>query len=300
MPVKRSLLAAIILVATLPISGCVERFYFYNPSQASFMTPEERGLKYEEVSFQSSDGTRLTGWFVPARAPRRGTIAYFHGNTKNVSGHLRYVEWLPERGYDVFLFDYRGYGQSAGTPGPRGVHDDCTAALAYLRGRKDIDRDRIVVFAQSLGGNYALSALADSSRAGIQAIVIEGAFASHREIARDKISGYPFPEAMRHWIVDVLIDNRYDAIDAVKRLDDIPLLVIHGSDDRIVPYRHAELLYSAARGPKTLWTVPGGHHLDTFVYRQEPWRQRLIEYLNTAIDGKGRLAGTAPVQASVQ
>lgn len=275
---------AIVLAAMLPISGCVEWLYFYNPSQASFTTPEERGLRHEEVSFQSGDGTRLSGWFLPARGERRGTVAYFHGNSKNISGHLRYVEWLPDQGYDVFLFDYRGYGQSAGSPEPRGVHDDCTAALAYLKGRKDVDPERMIVLAQSLGGNYALSALADSAaRTGIRAIVIEGAFASHREIARDKIVDYPLPAAVRHWIVDTLIDDRYDAIGALKQLEGIPLLLIHGSDDQVVPYRHAQLLFSAAHAPKTLWTVPGGQHLDTFVYRQEPWRHRLIEYLDAAV-----------------
>lgn len=276
----RSLFVALVLIATLPLSGCVEWLYFYNPSHATYTTPEEYGLSHEEVSFSSADGTRLYGWFIPAHGQRRGSVAYFHGNTKNISGHLRYVEWLPVQGYDVFLFDYRGYGRSAGSPDPRGVHDDCTAALAYLRGRKDVDRERIVVLAQSLGGNYALSALADSPRTGIRAAVIEGAFASHREIARDKVAGYPLPETMLNWIVDTLIDDRYDAIEALKRLDDVPLLLIHGSDDKVVPYRHARLLFSAARGPKTLWTVPGGHHLDTFVYRPEPWRQQLIEYLD--------------------
>lgn len=279
---SRPLLFAVVLLATIPISGCVEWLYFYNPNQITYAAPEEHGLRREDVSFSSTDGTRLHGWFIPARGMRRGTIAYFHGNNKNISGHLRYVEWLPEHGYDVFLFDYRGYGESAGSPDPSGVHGDCTAALAYLRGRTDIDQERIFVLAQSLGGNYALSALADAERMGIRAVVIEGAFASHREIARDRISNYPLPETMRNWLVDMLIDDRYDALEALKRMGDTPLLIIHGSDDRVVPYRHAQLLFAAARGPKTLWTVPGGHHLDTFVYRQEPWRQRLIEYLDQA------------------
>jgi len=236
------------------------------------------------VRFASVDGTQLNGWFIPARGKRHGTIAYFHGNTKNISGHLRYVEWLPDHGYDVFLFDYRGYGQSAGSPDPRGVHDDCVAALAYLRSRTDVDQERIVVFGQSLGGNYALSALADAPHRGIRAAVVEGAFASHREIAQDKMTGYPLPEALRSWLVQFLIGDRFDAFSALKRIDDIPVLLIHGSDDEVVPYRHAQLLYSIAQGQRELWTVPGGRHLDTFVYRQDPWRRRLIKYLDAALE----------------
>lgn len=283
MPALRRLATAALVAGTLCLGGCVEWLYFYNPSQQSYATPEERGLRYEEVNFSSGDGTRLYGWFIPARGRRHGTIAYFHGNTKNVSGHLRYVEWLPDHGYDVFLFDYRGYGRSAGNPAPQGVHDDCVAALGYLRGRTDVDQQRLVVFGQSLGGNYALSALADVPRQGIRAAVIEGAFASHREIAKDKIAGYPMPEGARSWLVDFLVGDRYDAIGALKRIDDIPLLLIHGSDDDVVPYRHAQLLYAAAQGQRQLWTVTGGRHLDTFVYRQDPWRRKLIEYLDAAL-----------------
>lgn len=281
MPGLRFLSLAIVLAATLPLHGCVEWLYFYNPNQVSYATPDARGLPHEEVRFASADGTRLYGWFIPARGKRHGTIAYFHGNTKNISGHLRYVEWLPDQGYDVFLFDYRGYGHSAGSPDPKGVHDDCMAALSYLRSRKDVDQGRIVVFGQSLGGNYALSALADGPRHGIRGAVIEGAFASHREIARDKISRYPLSESVGSWLVQLLIGNRFDALGAVERIDDIPVLLIHGSDDEVVPYRHAQLLFSAIRGQRTLWTIPGGRHLDTFVYRQDPWRQRLVDYLDT-------------------
>ncbi|HZX30394.1 MAG TPA: alpha/beta hydrolase [Rhodocyclaceae bacterium] len=283
MPALRRLATAALVAGTLALGGCIEWLYFYNPSQLSYATPEERGLRYEEVNFSSSDGTRLYGWFIPARGKRHGTIAYFHGNTKNISGHLRYVEWLPDRGYDVFLFDYRGYGRSAGSPDPRGVHDDCVAALAYLRSRADVDQERLAVFGQSLGGNYALSALADVRRQGIRAAVIEGAFASHREIAMDKIAGYPLPEGARSWLVDTLIDDRFDALGALKRIDGIPLLLIHGTQDNVVPYRHAQLLYAAAHGRRQLWTVEGGRHLDTFVYRQDPWRRKLVEYLDAAL-----------------
>lgn len=291
---RRPLFAALLLAATLPLTGCVEWMYFYKPSQIAYTTPEEQGLKHEEVSFTSADGTRLRGWFIPAQGQRRGTIAYFHGNSKNISGHLRYVQWLPARGYDVFLFDYRGYGDSAGSPNPRGVHDDCLAALAYLRTRPDVAQDRLIVLGQSLGGNYALSAVADSPRTGIRAVVVEGAFASHREIARDRVAGYPLPAGMRHWLIDVLVGDHYDALDAVKQMDDVPLLIIHGTDDALVPYRHAHLLFDAARGPKALWTVPGGRHLDTFVYRQEPWRERLVEYLDKAVGGERYAAGSPP------
>jgi uncharacterized protein len=281
--ISRFLRYAAVLAATLTLNGCVERLYFYNPSTSRYATPQERGLSHEEIRFASADGTLLFGWFIPAHGKRLGTIAYFHGNTKNISGHLRYVEWLPDHGYDVFLFDYRGYGDSGGSPSPRGVHEDCVAAIAYLRSRADVDQEHIVVFGQSLGGNYALSALADMPRQGIRGVVVEGAFASHREIAHDKIAPYPLPDALSKWLVDLLITDSFDAVTALRRIDDVPVLLIHGSDDEVVPYRHAQLLLSANVLQRTLWTIPGGRHLDTFVYRQEPWRRLLIEYLNVVL-----------------
>lgn len=271
--------AAIALL--LPLGGCVERYYFYAPDNVSYVTPVARGLAYEDVRFPSADGIMLSGWFLPAKGKRLGTVAYFHGNNKNISWHLRYVEWLPSYGYDVLLFDYRGYGRSEGIPTPRGVHDDCVAALTYLRNRPDIDTNRLVVFGQSLGGSYALSALASMPRTGILAAVVEGAFASHREIARDKIASYSLPEAIRHGIVDLMIGDAHDAVSALRSINDIPVLVIHNADDEVVPYRHAKLLHSANPSQTILWTVPAGRHLDTFVLRGDNWRQSLVRHLQS-------------------
>lgn len=273
-----SVLAAIL--CALALSGCMERFYFYKPDRVEYFDPAASGLRHEPVRFTSTDGTLLAGWFVPSKVERRGTVIYFHGYNKNVSGHFRYVDWLPDNGYDVFTFDYRGYGASEGSPDPKGVHDDCVAALNYVRSRPDVDRERIVVFGQSLGGNYALSALAAVDRHGIRAVVIEGTFASHREIARDRAAGYPLPEAAGRWLADVLFGEHYDSVSALSRIDDVPLLLIHGDRDDFVQYRHAELLNSAAKGRHDLWTVQDGRHLDTFVYRKEPYRKRLLEYLD--------------------
>jgi uncharacterized protein len=297
MQLVRILDAITAVCIALSLCGCAERYYFYAPTKIVYATPEERGLKYEEVRFASADGTSLFGWFIPAKGERRGTIAYFHGNSKNISGHLRYVEWLPSHGYDVFLFDYRGYGNSDGFPSPKGVHEDCVAALTYLRQRPDVDKERIIVFGQSLGGSYALGSLANVSRRGIRAVVVEGAFASHREIADDKVSAYPLPVPLRQGLVNLLVNQTYDAITAIRQIDDVPVLLIHGKADEIVPYRHAQLLLAASDGHATLWTVPEGRHLDTFVYRTELWRRHLIQYLNVTNEAMHR---TCSIHATTQ
>jgi alpha-beta hydrolase superfamily lysophospholipase len=96
------------------IAGCISS-PFYQPDRVLYSTPPSVGLKYENAVFVSSDGTRLTGWFIPAAGyqnPKnaKGTVVHFHGNAQNMSAHWQFVTWLPQRGFNVFVFDYRGYG----------------------------------------------------------------------------------------------------------------------------------------------------------------------------------------------
>ncbi|RZI43915.1 alpha/beta hydrolase [Herbaspirillum sp. HC18] len=277
---------AVICLMALQLAACADRFYFFMPTKITYASPHEKGLNYEEVSFASADGTMLSGWFLFAQGKRRGTVAYFQGTARNISSHLRYVDWLPSHGYDVFLFDYRGYGKSDGFPTPKGVHDDCIAALTYLRQRADVDSNRLIVFGQSLGGNYVLDALASTPRTGIQAVIIEGAFASHREIADDKVAPYPMPTSWRRALIELLIDDTYDSLASIDKVDDVPLLLIHGTADQVVPYRHAQLLLAASHRNANLWTVPGGRHLDTFASHGDGWRQRFVHYLEDAQESK--------------
>ena len=143
------------------------------------------------MHFKAGDGTRLHGWFLPAAGRALGTILFLHGNAENVSTHIMSVRWLPARGFNVFLLDYRGYGASAGVPTQAGVQDDVDSALRTLLARPDVDPDRVVVFGQSLGGAIAvLSRGAFRLPQHIRALVVESAFASYRQIAREKLADF--------------------------------------------------------------------------------------------------------------
>src|ERR1051325_11044653 len=144
------------------LTGCVQGA-FYHPDRVLYDTPARLGLKYEQVTFASQDGTRLVGWFIPARGyadPKRakGTVVHFHGNAQNLSAHWQFVDWLPQRGFNLFVFDYRGYGASQGSPEPKGVFEDSLAALDYVRARPDVDPERLLALGQSLGGTNAIAA----------------------------------------------------------------------------------------------------------------------------------------------
>jgi alpha-beta hydrolase superfamily lysophospholipase len=117
-----------------------------------------------------------------------GTVVYFHGNYGNLTYYFKQVSWLPAEGFNVFTFDYRGYGRSEGRPTRRGVYEDSVAALAYILKKPGIDHDNVFVFGQSLGGVNAMVALAKNDYPQIRAAAIEGAFDSYRAQARDAMA----------------------------------------------------------------------------------------------------------------
>lgn len=127
----------------LPL-GCGLDRLFYHPDSTIYYTPAQLNLRHEDVRFVARDGVRLHGWWLPALTPRPlGTIVHFHGNAANISNHILAAYWLPAAGYHVFMFDYRGYGQSEGSPTRRGTIADGHAALDYVLSRPEVDRERL-------------------------------------------------------------------------------------------------------------------------------------------------------------
>ena len=164
----------------------------------------------------------------------------------------------------MLLFDYRGYGQSEGSPSLAGLHLDFEAALQALLARPEIERDTVIVFGQSLGGSLAITALAASPRRQqVRALIVEGAFTSYRALAREKLAGFWLTWPLQAPL-GLTIDDRYRPIDVIGELAPLPLLIVHGEADRVVPPDHAVALYEAARPPKTLWLVPGAGHIAAF------------------------------------
>ncbi|MCL2296833.1 MAG: alpha/beta hydrolase [Proteobacteria bacterium] len=260
------------------LSGCVLDQAFYYPSKNNYGNPGQGGLKYETVRFASRDGTSLSGWFLPATNvtnPRdaKGTVIHVHGNAENVSAHWPFVGWLPSRGYNVFMFDYRGFGHSEGKPNPRGVFEDTQSALDYVRTRPDVDPEKLLVFGQSLGGSNAIAALGAGHRAGIRAVAAEGTFSSYAAIANDKLPG-----------AGLLVNDNYSAHRYIGQLPPIPLLLIHGANDDLVPPRHSERLFALAGEPRRLVLIPGGGHIDAMTERfGHTYQDLLVAFFDEAL-----------------
>jgi len=268
-----------LLLLTVLLSGCTQ--LFFQPHSYLIDTPERHGIKYQIENFQAVDGTPLNAWFLPAQDKNGGkakaTVLFLHGNAENISTHFRNVAWLPAEGFNVLALDYRGYGASEGTPSLAGIQLDIDAAMRSLLAHKNVDPNRIVIFGQSLGGALAIYYAAHSSyHANIRAVVIDSSFFDYRRIAKEKLAGFfltwPF-----QWLPWLTVDDDYSPANSVAAISPLPLLLIHGDQDVVVPAHHSRQLFERAGEPKQLWIVPGAGHAQSL--ESEAIRNRLVEFL---------------------
>jgi fermentation-respiration switch protein FrsA (DUF1100 family) len=252
---------AVLMTATLACAGLDNVFYY--PDHREYTTPAADGYQYEGIQFQSKDGTKLSGWFIPAKGKALGTVVHFHGNAQNMSAHYSFVSWLPANGFNLFVFDYRGYGKSEGKVSRQGVYEDSVAAVEYIKSGTDIDQNKIILFGQSIGGANALAVAGNNRFEGIVGVATDSAFASYKGVAMDHTTLLkPFAA--------LLISDRLSPENTVQNIAPVPLLLIHGTADRVVPYKHAQMLFEKAGEPKDLWTIPNGQHTEALgPYRAE-------------------------------
>lgn len=269
---------ALLLLFLFFLGACSGMFFY--PSERMILDPAMLGLAPEEIRFESDDGTRLSGWFFRSRIePVRGTVIQFHGNAQNMTSHYQSLVWMIGHGYHLFTFDYRGYGSSAGRPTIPGVIRDAVAAMKRARDIDDVKQQPIVLYGQSLGGIVLLRALEYvPDRDRITAVVLEGAFLSYQEIAREKMSEIWLTWPLQH-LAYVLFSDTFAAEASVRKVSPIPLLIIHGSADPVIPFRFGEEIYRRAAEPKTFWPIPGGGHIDAMLRDNGKHRAKLLEYL---------------------
>ena len=244
---------------------------FYHPDERVYGVPADFDLAVEEVSFAAPGGPRLHGWWMPAEGEARGTVVYCHGNAANLTRHVRYVSWLPSRGYSVLLFDYRGYGASAGAVTRAGTVQDATAAIDFALSR---DPDRVVVFGHSLGGAVGIRAAAD--RPAVRGVMAESTFSNYRQIARLRTPWLA-------WLVPLVISSGWDPDAVLHQFAPAPVFVIHGGRDHIVPLALGELLYAQASEPKELWVVPEAAHASPWTVRREEFERRFEVFFAQAM-----------------
>ena len=247
---KKVLLSSLFLLLVAVAAGWIylRRFEFatlYHPSAEIFATPAQFQLRYQEVQFVAADGTPLHGWWIPANRPR-GTVVYCHGNAGNIGSNAHLAPEFFTRGFNLLLWDYRGYGRSGGRPSENGFYDDARAAFdaaAAMSGQLPI-----LVYGISLGAAVAIQLAADRPAA---ALVVEGAFASAADIARRRYPDLP---------LDRLLSVSFDAAQAAAALPDVPKLIGHSPADETVPFQSGRILHAAAAPPKEFVLLAGGHN----------------------------------------
>jgi uncharacterized protein len=220
----------------------------YFPSRAIMETPERAGLDYRNLRLETDDGERLHGWWIGAPRDSLGHLLLCHGNAGNVGDRVLHAALLTAAGFDVLLFDYRGYGRSSGRPSEEGTYHDARAALSCLLEQPGVNPARLIYLGESLGGAIALELALQRPPAGL---VLLSAFTGVRELGR---LHYRF-------VPTVLIPDAYPTLRRVHELD-APLLVLHGDRDEIVPLSQGRALFEAASGPKRMHVFPGLGHND--------------------------------------
>ncbi len=191
----KNLLSALIL---LLFTGCSA--FLYQPTRFWYSDPKTLKLDYTEETFKGRDGFQLTVWNFKSPKPskQRSLVLFFHGNAQNVSAHYMNFAWLPGRGHDFMILDYRGYGISEGSPNQQGLHNDALDFLDYGYAQfKKGGYQRLVVYGQSMGGAVLLRALRDfPHKNAVHLAVIDSSFLSFSGIARSKLQlsfiTYPF------------------------------------------------------------------------------------------------------------
>ncbi len=262
---KIALGSASLLAVYLGLSPRVaKRFYTnmlfrpYPYPEGDYSSGQIGGLAYEDVFFQSADGTILHGWYF-AQPNSKHTVLMSHGNTGNLAGRPALLESILKTGSSMFVYDYRGFGRSQGKPSVEGVIADACAAFDYLVQERGAAPSNIILYGESIGAAVTCQL---SLRRKAQGMILQSGFASITKISRHHIPiMHVYPSAL---FPQPLLDNL-----AVLRKAHPPLLVIHGHKDSVVPYSHGQALFEAAINKKFLADFPDAEHSDIPLIAQE-------------------------------
>jgi len=266
------------LLVTILLSGCaalnqvsplakLENNLVYQPTPFASDFPTDE-IPFEDVEFNSGDGTRLHGWFADHPDPV-GIALICHGNAGNIVSRGESLMILNRRHrLAAMIFDYRGYGKSEGKPTESGILLDARAARAWLANRKQVLENEIILMGRSLGGGVAVDLAAND---GAKALVLASTFSSMPEVAKNLLPILP---------ANLLMQQRFDSISKITKYRG-PLLQSHGDLDKLIPIEQGRKLFLAAPGPKRFVTIPNAGHNDP---QSDEYRQALDEFLAELAD----------------
>jgi fermentation-respiration switch protein FrsA (DUF1100 family) len=222
-----------------------DHFVFYPHAQIE-MTPKDALLEFEKVHIPSHNEVVLHGWWVPAKN-ELATVIFFHGNAGNISHRLSNVQILHDLNLSVLIFDYAGYGISSGKPSEQQTYHDAQAAWDYLTKEKKSSARKIILMGQSLGGAIATHLAAKETP---DLLIVESAFTSVPDMAQHIYKIFP---------TRLIAKIHYPTAEAILRVK-CPVLIIHSSQDELVPFAMGQKLFTIAPSPKTFLEISGTHN----------------------------------------
>ncbi|MDB9436856.1 alpha/beta fold hydrolase [Dolichospermum lemmermannii CS-548] len=263
---------------------------FFYPDQCDYGgSPETSGFDFENLEISVKDEITLNAWLVRSKNDKpKATIIYFHGNAANMTNHWSFVDWIPENGFDLLCFDYRGYGKSTGKPSFEGVLEDCCKIIDFARTDPKVRNKKFIIFGQSLGGAFSILATAKKLDQDILGMVLDSTFNSFQEIASLKVPSF------LKVLPKFLITKKYNPEEEIYKLK-MPKLFIHSRKDPVVPYKLGEKLYKSAPEKRTFITVKPAEglmgltpmHMPLFsTQRDSNEYQEVISFLDGLIENR--------------
>lgn len=231
-------------------------------------TPAAVGLAYESVQIDTEDGETLRAWWLPHPDPR-GTVLFQHGNAGNISHRLDSLTIFHRLGLNVLIYDYRGYGQSSGSPSESGLYSDARATWQWLVNEAGMSPDRIVLFGRSLGAAVAARLATEVDAAGL---IVESSFTSVPDIGAEVYWWLPV-----RWLARIQLATSDHVADA-----GMPVLVVHSRDDEIIPFSHGQRIYEQAGQPRQFLEIEGDHN-SGFMVSGELYRDGLDRFLTEVL-----------------
>lgn len=261
--------------------GFLERTFVCFPEKAHDGRPEDYGLRVRDLFFETKDRVKLHGWLF-IRDPQAPFLLWCHGNAGNISHRLDNIALLQQNGINVFIFDYRGYGKSAGTLSEQGFYRDAEAAWETLLREGPVRPSQVVLFGRSLGCAMAADLATKVPAAGL---ILESGFPHLGAMAKVH---YPFVFSER------LLAHRFDTLSRLSRIK-MPVLVIHGDRDTVVPVDLGRRLFEAAPEPREWYEIKGADHNDTYLVGGPAYFRKLRETIGRwrwSFETQGPLRGT--------
>jgi fermentation-respiration switch protein FrsA (DUF1100 family) len=258
-------IAAGVYVGLIVILFLFQGWFLYYPKRQIPATPDRFAMPYEAVTLQTADGLRLAAWYVPCPAAR-GTVLYCHGNGGNLGYWVGAVGTIHQAGLNVLIFDYRGYGQSEGSPSEEGTYADAEAAWRYLVEERRVPPAEIIIHGRSLGGAVAAWL---ARKHPPRALILESSFTSVPDRAAKMLPFVP---------VRLILRYEYNTLEYLKGVH-CPILIIHSRQDNLIPFEHGRRLFEVAEEPKTFLEIHGSHN-DGAAESQELYERGLEAFLS--------------------